>query len=79
MENPAGNIRRAVQYHIEGKYPSGQAPTDLYVPRDHIALQISAGTKNQAIGADPPKYSAMDVQVSVRIQKALCRECLSKM
>jgi len=51
----------------------------LHVPRDDIAFQITTGTKNQTIGTDTPKDSSMDVQISVRVQKALCCECFSKM
>ena len=79
VENPPRDIRRTVQRHTERKYAPGEAPADLHVPGDNIAFQISAGTKNQTIGTDSPKDSSVDVQVSVRIKKALGRECFSKM
>jgi len=79
VENPARHIRRTVQCHIESKYAPREAPTDLHVPRDDIAFQIPTGTKNQAIGTDTPKDLSMDVQISIRVKKALRCECFSKM
>ena len=64
---------------MKGKYAPREAATDMHVPGNHIAFQISAGTKNQPIGTDPPKHSAMDVYGAIRIQEAFCRKRFAKM
>jgi hypothetical protein len=64
---------------MKSKYASNQAPTDMHVPRNDIAVQIPPGTKNQTIGADSSKDFSVDVQVSICIKETSGSECFSKM
>jgi hypothetical protein len=64
---------------MKSKYASNQAPTNMHVPRNDIAVQIPSGTKNQTIGAHSSKDLSVDVQVSICIKEAFCCECFSKM